>query len=116
MKASLRALRGLGARVVIDDFGTGYANLSYLCDLPVHGIKLAATFLRGLDDARAAKRVALLEAMVSVGHRFGLTVTAEGVETREQAELLRRIGCDLGQGWLFGRPVPPAEVPFPSGG
>jgi EAL domain-containing protein (putative c-di-GMP-specific phosphodiesterase class I) len=109
---TLRALRGLGVNLVIDDFGTGYANLSYLCDLPVHGLKLAATFLRGLDDAAAAKRVALLEAMVSVGHRFGLTVTAEGVETREQALVLRRIGCDLAQGYLFGRPMPPEKVPF----
>jgi diguanylate cyclase (GGDEF)-like protein len=106
--STLRALRRLGVRLVIDDFGTGYANLSYLCDLPVHGLKLAATFVRGLDGD--GKRQALLDTMVSVGHRFDLTVTAEGVETREQAERLRQIGCDFAQGWLFGRPVPADEV------
>jgi diguanylate cyclase (GGDEF)-like protein len=109
---TLRALRGLGVRLVIDDFGTGYANLSYLCDLPVHGLKLAAPFLRDLDGRQASRRAALLEAMVSVGHRFGLAVTAEGVETRSQADLLRGLGCDLAQGWLFGRPIPPGEVRF----
>jgi diguanylate cyclase (GGDEF)-like protein len=109
---TLRALRRLGVRLVIDDFGTGYANLSYLCDLPVHGLKLAATFVRGLGgrDDSVGRRAALLEAMVSVGHRFGFTVTAEGVETGEQADWLRQIGCDLAQGWLFGRPVPPDKV------
>lgn len=102
---TLRALRRLGVKLVIDDFGTGYANLSYLCDLPVDGLKLAGTFMRGLDDG-TGRRIALLEAMIAVGHRFGLSVTAEGIETREQAEHLRRLGCDLGQGWLFGRPAP----------
>jgi diguanylate cyclase (GGDEF)-like protein len=114
--ATLRALGGLGVRLVIDDFGTGYANLSYLCDLPVHGLKLAAPFIDGIDDLdseRARKRRALLETMVSVGHRLGLTVTAEGVETLPQAERLRTIGCDLAQGYLFGRPMPPTGVVLP---
>jgi diguanylate cyclase (GGDEF)-like protein len=107
---TLRALRRLGVRLVIDDFGTGYANLSYLCDLPVDGLKLAATFMNGLDDDPDCKRSALLEAMVALGHRVGLSVTAEGVETRAQADRLRRLGCDLAQGWLFGRPVPPDDA------
>jgi diguanylate cyclase (GGDEF)-like protein len=107
---TLRALRRLGVRLVIDDFGTGYANLSYLCDLPVDGLKLAATFMHGLDDDPECKRSALLEAMVAVGHRVGLSVTAEGVETPAQADRLRRLGCDLAQGWLFGRPVPPEDL------
>lgn len=107
---TLRALRRLGVRLVIDDFGTGYANLSYLCDLPVDGLKLAATFMHGLDDDPDCKRSALLDAMVAVGHRVGLSVTAEGVETPAQADRLRRLGCDLAQGWLFGRPVPPEEL------
>lgn len=62
------------------------------------------------------RRAALLEAMVPVGHRFGLAVTAEGVETRSQADLLRGSGCDLAQGWLFGRPIPPGEVRFRTAG
>ena len=107
---TLRALRRLGVRLVIDDFGTGYANLSYLCDLPVDGLKLAATFMHGLGDDPDCKRSALLDAMVAVGHRVGLSVTAEGVETPAQADRLRRLGCDLAQGWLFGRPVPPEEL------
>jgi diguanylate cyclase len=107
---TLRALRRLGVRLVIDDFGTGYANLSYLCDLPVDGLKLAATFMPALHDDPDCKRSALLEAMVTLGHRVGLSVTAEGVETAAQADRLRRLGCDLAQGWLFGRPVPPEEM------
>ncbi|MEJ3747671.1 bifunctional diguanylate cyclase/phosphodiesterase [Actinomycetes bacterium KLBMP 9797] len=106
--ATLRALADLGVQLAIDDFGTGYSNLAYLCDLPVHALKLAGRFLqsrrpRGEVDPT---REVLLHTLVTMGHKLGLSVTAEGVETAAQARRLRGIGCDLGQGWHFGHPQP----------
>ncbi|GIJ51943.1 hypothetical protein Val02_88290 [Virgisporangium aliadipatigenens] len=105
---TLRALDNLGIRLVIDDFGTGYANLAYLADLPVRGLKVAAAFLRG--QGFDSRRAAVLEAMISTGRALGLTVTAEGIETPEQARTLRRMGCHLGQGWYLGRPTDPSSI------
>ena len=102
----LRALDKMGVRIAIDDFGTGYANFAYLRNLPVHAIKIAAEFVRGLSST-ATDQVdeRLLAALVDLAHALDLTVTAEGVETAHQAERLRAHGCDLGQGWHLGRPV-----------
>jgi diguanylate cyclase (GGDEF)-like protein len=95
----LDGLARLGPRIAIDDFGTGYSNLAYLCDLPVHGMKLARRFVHGKTAD------SLLAGMVSLGHGLGLRITAEGVETREQAERLLALGCDAGQGHHFGHPT-----------
>jgi len=103
----LAALARLGVRLVIDDFGTGYANLTYLRELPVHGLKLAGPFVRGGADPAGAT---ILSALVRLGHALGLTITAEGVETAEQAQRLVELGCDLGQGWHLGRPVSPERI------
>ncbi|SBT48532.1 diguanylate cyclase/phosphodiesterase [Micromonospora narathiwatensis] len=107
---ALRVLNDLGVRVAIDDFGTGYCNLAYLRDLPVSELKVAGEFVAGLrapaDDPRSRTDERILASLVSLAHALDLTVTAEGVETAEQAERLRAIGCDAGQGWLFGRPAP----------
>jgi EAL domain-containing protein (putative c-di-GMP-specific phosphodiesterase class I) len=102
------ALADLGVRLAIDDFGTGYSNLAYLGTLPVHGLKLASSFMRGARPRMNADSIdeAILSGLVSLGHTLGLTVTAEGVETSAQAHRLRSIGCDIGQGWHFGRPQP----------
>jgi diguanylate cyclase (GGDEF)-like protein len=111
MVARLAALANQGIRIVIDDFGTGYSNFAYLYDLPVHGIKLAGQLLRdvGKNGAPASRTGnAVLAAMVSLGCTLGLTVTAEGVETAGQAQLLRVLGCHVGQGWHFGHPAPGA--------
>jgi diguanylate cyclase (GGDEF)-like protein len=94
---TLRGLADLGVRLVVDDFGTGYSNLANLPVLPIHGLKLAAAFIRGRPEE-------FLRAVVALGRTLGLTVTAEGIESAEQARLLREVGCDLGQGWYFGRP------------
>ncbi|MDR3084404.1 MAG: EAL domain-containing protein [Streptomyces sp.] len=109
----LQALSDMGVRIAIDDFGTGYSNLAYLSRLPVSALKLDGSFVRGFqyegtNDAHPnpADEV-VVEAMIQLAHRLGLTVTAECVETSEQASRLRRIGCDTGQGWLYSRPVPP---------
>ncbi|MEU6076842.1 bifunctional diguanylate cyclase/phosphodiesterase [Micromonospora sp. NPDC047074] len=101
---ALRVLADLGVRIAIDDFGTGYCNLAYLRDLPVTELKVAGEFVAGLraPEARADERI--LASLVSLAHALDLTVTAEGVETAGQAERLRAIDCDAGQGWHFGRP------------
>ncbi|MFJ8826518.1 putative bifunctional diguanylate cyclase/phosphodiesterase [Streptomyces sp. NPDC102467] len=110
---ALRDLSDMGVRIAIDDFGTGYSNLAYLSRLPVSVLKLDGAFVRGFQDGAGAGSGApedpadavIVEAMVQLAHRLGLTVTAECVETVEQADRLRRIGCDTGQGWLYSRPV-----------
>ncbi|RKN51324.1 putative bifunctional diguanylate cyclase/phosphodiesterase [Micromonospora endolithica] len=103
---ALRHLAELGVRIAIDDFGTGYCNLAYLRELPVTELKVAGEFVAGLraPGGRADERI--LASLVSLAHALDLTVTAEGVETAGQAERLRAIGCDAGQGWHFGRPEP----------
>jgi diguanylate cyclase (GGDEF)-like protein/PAS domain S-box-containing protein len=113
--ADLRALSALGVRIAIDDFGTGYSNLAYLGRLPVHELKLAGPFIAGLcpngdDRPGADDDDEIVSAMVALAHRLGLSVTAEGVETAAQADRLRALGCDLGQGYFFARPGSPAEI------
>ncbi|MFJ8184366.1 putative bifunctional diguanylate cyclase/phosphodiesterase [Streptomyces sp. NPDC096105] len=112
---TLEALSDMGVRIAIDDFGTGYSNLAYLSRLPVSVLKLDGSFVRGfqIEDRTAKASPAdevIVEAMVQLAHRLGLTVTAECVETSAQATRLRRIGCDTGQGWLYSRPVPPDRI------
>ncbi|MEU0223882.1 EAL domain-containing protein [Streptomyces sp. NPDC006284] len=123
---ALKALSDMGVHIAIDDFGTGYSNLAYLSRLPVSVLKLDGAFVRGFQydgaegagvpgagvDATAANPAdeVIVEAMVQLAHRLGLTVTAECVETSDQATRLRRIGCDTGQGWLYSRPVAPDRI------
>jgi EAL domain-containing protein (putative c-di-GMP-specific phosphodiesterase class I) len=102
---TMRALAQLGVRIVIDDFGIGYSNLAYLRHLPVHGLKLAGAFMAGIR-APASDRVdeQIVETVIRLAHTLGMTVTAEGIETADQAHRLAALGCDLGQGWHYGRP------------
>ncbi|MEV0441764.1 EAL domain-containing protein [Streptomyces spectabilis] len=107
---ALQALSDMGVRIAIDDFGTGYSNLAYLSRLPVSVLKLDGSFVRGFQYEEGEGHVnpadeVIVEAMVRLAHQLGLTVTAECVETSGQAERLRRIGCDTGQGWLYSRAV-----------
>ena len=103
MAARLAGLRRWGVRLAIDDFGTGYASLAYLRRLPVDIIKIDPSFVAGLGtDATMAM---LTDAIVRVGRDLGIEVVAEGIERPEQAELLRAMGCRLGQGYLVGRPM-----------
>jgi diguanylate cyclase (GGDEF)-like protein len=114
----LQALSDMGVGIAIDDFGTGYSNLAYLSRLPVSVLKLDGSFVRGFQyesdgttgaPPNPADEV-IVEAMIQLAHRLGLTVTAECVETSAQASRLRRIGCDTGQGWLYSRPVSPDRI------
>ncbi|NUS73714.1 MAG: EAL domain-containing protein [Corynebacteriales bacterium] len=100
----LQALANIGARLAIDDFGTGYSNLAYLRDLPVHTLKIAGSFIDGLEGDSHEK---LVHTLISLAHALGVSVTAEGIETSEQAERLRELACDSGQGWLFARSMSP---------
>jgi diguanylate cyclase (GGDEF)-like protein/PAS domain S-box-containing protein len=101
--AGLARLRHLGVRLAIDDFGTGYASLAYLRQLPVDIIKIDPSFVAGLGtDGTLAM---LTRTIVQVGHDLGIEVVAEGIERPEQLELLRAMGCGLGQGYLVARPM-----------
>ncbi len=106
--ASLRALADSGVRIVMDDFGTGYSNLAALRRFPLHELKLAGTFLKGLGTQGDADAVDLkiITTLVDLAHSLGLVVTAEGVETAAQDQRVRAIGCDIGQGWYYGAALP----------
>ncbi|MGH3437896.1 MAG: putative bifunctional diguanylate cyclase/phosphodiesterase [Sciscionella sp.] len=108
---TLQALADMGARIAIDDFGTGYSNLAYLRNLPVHVLKMAGSFVTGLAGHQSDPvDKEIVSTLASLAHALRLSVTAEGVETTAQADRLRVIGCDSGQGWLFARPGPPEMI------
>ena len=101
---TLHILHGLGVRLSIDDFGTGYSSFSYLNRLPVDALKIDQSFVAGMatdPDMRA-----IVRSIIEMSHTLGLKVIAEGIETVETLGLLRDLGCDVGQGYLIGRPEP----------
>jgi len=100
----LRRLKALGVRIAMDDFGTGYSSLSYLQSFPFDKIKIDRSFISNLTQS--PQSVAIIRAVIGLGHGLGLPVTAEGVETQDQLEFLARESCDAVQGYLFGRPAP----------
>jgi EAL domain-containing protein (putative c-di-GMP-specific phosphodiesterase class I) len=105
----LHRLRALGVRVAMDDFGTGYSSLSYLRSFPFDKIKIDRSFINDLDRNRDS--AVIIKAIASLGSSLGIETTAEGIETEEQLEIVRRAGCTEMQGYLASRPVPAAEVP-----
>jgi diguanylate cyclase (GGDEF)-like protein/PAS domain S-box-containing protein len=111
-RRALEALRILGVRVALDDFGLGYSSLTHLKALPVDVVKVDRSFVA--DLVASTEDRAVVEAVLTLAMRMGLTVIAEGVETLDQDELLREMGCPVVQGYLYGRPVPAAEVLLPA--
>jgi diguanylate cyclase (GGDEF)-like protein/PAS domain S-box-containing protein len=105
---TMKRIRGLGVRLGIDDFGTKYSSLSYLRRLPLDVLKIDREFIS--DVTSGSPEAALLQAIVAMSHSMGLTPIAEGVEKSHQEEELRRIGCELAQGFLFSGPAPARQV------
>jgi len=108
MAQKLRDLKRAGMMIAMDDFGTGFSSLSYLLKFPFDKIKIDRSFVSASSEDNAAREI--LRAIVSLAGTLDMTVTAEGVETAEQADFLRETGCDLLQGYLFARPMPEADL------
>ena len=106
--ARLYELKALGVKLAIDDFGMGYSSLSYLKRFPVDTLKIDRSFVAGLGQN--AEDTAIVQAVVTMAHTVGLTVTAEGVETTEISDHLQGLGCDLAQGYYFAKPLPSAGL------
>jgi EAL domain-containing protein (putative c-di-GMP-specific phosphodiesterase class I) len=100
----MQELRELGVQISVDDFGKGYSSLSYLQRLPIDVLKLDRSFVEELKNAPNSS--SLVQGIVSLAHGLGIRVTAEGVETEQQLELVHSSGCDKVQGFLLGRPSP----------
>lgn len=104
----LNQLKALGIHLTMDDFGTGYSSLAYLKRFPFDSVKIDQSFIRGVPANR--DDCAIVEAIIAMAHSLELKVVAEGVETQEQSEFLRQLGCDQIQGYVFSKPVPSAEI------
>ncbi|MGH9307545.1 MAG: putative bifunctional diguanylate cyclase/phosphodiesterase, partial [Acidimicrobiales bacterium] len=107
---TMAEIRALGVQLAIDDFGTGYSSLAHLRSFPVEFIKIDKSFVAGLGHNRDDEAIA--STIASLGRALGLTVIAEGVETAQQLDQVRQLGCDLYQGYLLSRPVPADQVRF----
>jgi len=105
---TLRQLKALGCQLAIDDFGTGYSSLSYLKRFPVDTLKIDRSFVDGLGAD--LQDTAIVRSVVDLAQALAVSVTGEGIETAAQEAELRMLGCDGGQGFLFARPLPPAEL------
>ncbi len=107
-RLTLDRLRQRGYQLSIDDFGTGHSSMEYLKHLPVDELKIDMAFVKGMQSD--PRNVSLVRAMVDLGHALGMTVVAEGVENAALAQQLVTLGCDEGQGWCYGKPMPAAEL------
>ncbi|MGO9343564.1 MAG: putative bifunctional diguanylate cyclase/phosphodiesterase, partial [Acidimicrobiales bacterium] len=104
----VRQLHRMGVVLAIDDFGTGHSSLEYMRELPIGVVKIDRSFIKAIG--RSSRDEAIIRSIVDLAHTLGLTVTAEGVETEVQLEFVSEVGCDMAQGFLFGRPEPAEEV------
>jgi EAL domain-containing protein (putative c-di-GMP-specific phosphodiesterase class I) len=107
--AVLDHLKAMGVEISIDDFGTIYSSLSYLKRLPADALKIDKSFVKGLGGE--VEDTAIVQMIIGLAHTLGMEVIAEGVESEEQARLLKEMGCDLAQGYHFAQPLPPEEIP-----
>lgn len=103
-RALLQSLRNLGVRIALDDFGTGYSSLRHLRELPFDTLKIDRSFVSAMNASEEA--LSIVKAIIQLAKSLGLSVTAEGIETEAQAMMLQALGCQRGQGFLFGRPSP----------
>jgi EAL domain-containing protein (putative c-di-GMP-specific phosphodiesterase class I) len=103
----LSRLRELGISLAIDDFGTGYSSLAYLKRLPAQELKIDIMFVRNIHKSHADKQ--LVRAIIDLAHNFDMIAVAEGVEDQKTYDLLRELGCDVVQGFLFSRALPDAD-------
>ncbi|HEV2610857.1 MAG TPA: GGDEF domain-containing phosphodiesterase, partial [Noviherbaspirillum sp.] len=102
---TLAALKSMGFHIALDDFGTGYSNLSYLSQFPIDQLKVDRRFIQQIDtDSRS---LAIAETVIALGKKLGAEVVAEGIESEEALDILKRCGCGLGQGYLISEPLPP---------
>jgi EAL domain-containing protein (putative c-di-GMP-specific phosphodiesterase class I) len=106
--AKLSAVREEGIPIAMDDFGTGYSSLSYIARLPINSVKIDRSFISGM--AGGPQDMAIVTTIIALAHSLNLEVTAEGVETGEQARLLKLLRCDEAQGYLFSKPLPPPDI------
>jgi diguanylate cyclase (GGDEF)-like protein/PAS domain S-box-containing protein len=108
IRADLTELKNIGVRLAIDDFGTGYSSLGYLRELPMDVLKIDRSFVEGM--AVSEQRLAIVEIIIRIAKTLGLAVTAEGIESEVQRDLLMSLGCEFGQGYLLDRPVAAGET------
>jgi EAL domain-containing protein (putative c-di-GMP-specific phosphodiesterase class I) len=102
-------LKDMGCELALDDFGTGYSSLTHLQALPFSKLKVDRSFVGSMTEKRGSRKI--VAAVVGLGHSLGMMTVAEGVETQEQADILLWLGCELAQGWLYGRPLPAEHLP-----
>ncbi|WP_256345132.1 EAL domain-containing protein, partial [Pseudomonas sp. F1002] len=107
-RLQLDQLKSFGLTLAMDDFGTGYSSLSYLKKFPIDIIKIDRSFIHEIPDNQDDMEIT--SAVIAMAHNLKLKVVAEGIETAEQLAFLRRHRCDVGQGYLFDRPIPGAEL------
>jgi len=105
---AMSELKALGVRLSMDDFGTGYSSLSYIHAYPFDGIKIDRSFIAALDGSSSGE--AIIEAIIGLGKALSLTITAEGVETQDQMDLLMRLNCNQAQGFYLSRPMPATDL------
>src|SRR5205823_1155407 len=101
---ALANLRETGVRLCIDDFGTGYSSLSYLHELPIDALKIDRSFIGAMGEDE--RKIKIVQTILLLGKGLGIEVVAEGVETQQQADVLRSLGCERAQGYFFSRPAP----------
>jgi len=104
----MHRLKDMGVLISIDDFGTGYSSLSYLKQFPADSLKIDRSFIKELSIDRDA--AAITDAIIQMGHIFGMSIVAEGVETEEQVDFIKNHGCDLMQGYYYGKPMPEKDI------
>lgn len=108
VSAVLHAFEAQGVKIAIDDFGTGYSSLARLGDFPFHKLKIDARFVKDIDTTPSKRRI--VAAIISLAQSLDMAACAEGVETEKTHSILKDLGCDLGQGWLYGKPMPAKDA------